>query len=289
MVKIKAICRNTKEYQKQTNTELQKVQRNPSNTTLHPFQGAREYQRALNGAKLEKMFAKPFIKSLDNHSDGIISMAKARSNMVDMLSGAADGEVIFWDLPRQKPMFQINAHERFVRGVTFAGNHALAADNIFVSTGDDAKVCIWSLSGLKSQFQENINEGEDDAFVQTFKNYTPKASYQSKTSLLGCDASYNDDLFATAGAIVQVWSYERSTPVYSFKTWECDTVTKCKFNPTETSLLASVCNDRSLIFYDIRGKSSLQKVYLKNKSSALAWNPQEPMNIVVVSTILLPF
>ena len=43
MVKVKAICRNDKEYQKQTNTELQKVQRNPTNTTLHPFQGAREY------------------------------------------------------------------------------------------------------------------------------------------------------------------------------------------------------------------------------------------------------
>ncbi len=73
----------------------------------------------------------------------------------------------------------------------------------------------------------------------------------------------------------------------SFKTWDVDTVTKLKFNPSETSLLASVCNDRSLIFYDLRGKSALQKVYLKNKSSALCWNPQEPMNIVIVSTLIL--
>ena len=100
MVKLKAICRNTKEYQKQTNTELQKVQRNPSNSTLHPFQGAREYQRALNSAKLEKLFAKPFIAALSDHSDGITCQAKSRSNMIDMLSGSADGEVILWDLPR---------------------------------------------------------------------------------------------------------------------------------------------------------------------------------------------
>jgi len=39
--------------------------------------------------------------------------------------------------------------------------------------------------------------------------------------------------------------------------------------------------DRSLCFYDIRGNTPLQKVYLKNKSSALCWNPQEPMNIVI--------
>ena len=100
MVKVKAICRNAKEYQKQTNTELQKVNRNPTNTTLHPFQGAREYVRALNSAKLEKLFAKPFIASLDDHSDGVTCLAKSRSNMTDMLSGSADGEMIFWDLPR---------------------------------------------------------------------------------------------------------------------------------------------------------------------------------------------
>lgn len=125
------------------------MQRNPSNATLHPFQGAREYQRAMNSAKLEKMFAKPFIASLDDHSDGITCQAKSHSNMTDMLSGSADGEVIFWDLPRQKPLYQINAHQMFVRGTCFARNHALAADTVFVSAGDDAKVCIWSVNGLK--------------------------------------------------------------------------------------------------------------------------------------------
>jgi len=54
----------------------------------------------LNSAKLEKLFAKPFIASLDDHSDGVTCLAKSRSNMTDMLSGSADGEMIFWDLPR---------------------------------------------------------------------------------------------------------------------------------------------------------------------------------------------
>ena len=43
MVKVKAICRNDKEYVKQTNKDLLRVQRNPSNATQHPFQQAREY------------------------------------------------------------------------------------------------------------------------------------------------------------------------------------------------------------------------------------------------------
>ena len=65
MVKVKAICRNEKEYVKQTNNDIQKVIRNPTDPNLHPFQKAREYKRALNAAKLEKVFAKPFLQALD--------------------------------------------------------------------------------------------------------------------------------------------------------------------------------------------------------------------------------
>ena len=98
--------------------------------------------------------------------------------MTDVLSGSADGELIFWDLPRQKPLFQINAHERFVNVTCFARNHALSADTLFVSAGNDAKVCIWSLNGLKSQYQTSLNgAAQDEAAGSVFKNYTPKASY----------------------------------------------------------------------------------------------------------------
>ena len=66
-----------------------------------------------------------------------------------MLSGSADGEVILWNLPERKARLQLNAHSGMVRGLAFAENHPLAADSIFVSSGDDKKVCIWSLSSLK--------------------------------------------------------------------------------------------------------------------------------------------
>lgn len=73
--------------------------------------------------------------------------------------------------------------------------------------------------------------------------------------------------------MVQIWNYERSAPIQTFDTWHVETVSKLKFNPSETNLIASVGMDRSLCFYDLRGKSALKKVYMKNKSSALCWNP----------------
>jgi WD repeat and SOF domain-containing protein 1 len=59
---------------------------------------------------MEKMFAKPFLHALDQHSDGVSVMAKSHHNLTDMLSGSADGEIIFWDLPQKKALFQLNAH-----------------------------------------------------------------------------------------------------------------------------------------------------------------------------------
>ena len=46
-------------------------------------------------------------------------------------------------------------------------------------------------------------------------------------------------------------------------------------------MLASVAVDRSICLYDIRGNTPINKIYLKNKCSAICWNPQEPMNFVV--------
>lgn len=48
---------------------------------------------------MEKIFAKPFLHAFDQHSDGVSVMSKSHQNMTDMLSGSADGEIIFWDLP----------------------------------------------------------------------------------------------------------------------------------------------------------------------------------------------
>jgi WD repeat and SOF domain-containing protein 1 len=106
MVKVKAICRNEKDYVKHTNTQIEKVYRNPAEAALlHPFQKAREYKRALNAAKLEKVFAKPFVCALDSHSDGINVLAKNKFDLREILSASADGEIIYWNMGERKPLF----------------------------------------------------------------------------------------------------------------------------------------------------------------------------------------
>lgn len=61
--------------------------------SLHPFEVCREYTRALNSTKLERVLAKPFLAALDGHRDGVNCMAKHATSLSTLLSGSCDGEV----------------------------------------------------------------------------------------------------------------------------------------------------------------------------------------------------
>lgn len=67
MPKIKVLSRNPDDYVRETKHDIHKMPRNYA-PDVHPMAQAREYVRALNATKLERVFAKPFIASLDGHT-----------------------------------------------------------------------------------------------------------------------------------------------------------------------------------------------------------------------------
>jgi WD repeat and SOF domain-containing protein 1 len=62
--KIKTISRSEEQFTRERPIEISKVFHN-LDPNLHPFERAREYTRALNAVKLEKVFAKPFVAALE--------------------------------------------------------------------------------------------------------------------------------------------------------------------------------------------------------------------------------
>ena len=61
---------------------------------LHPFERAREYTRALNATKMDRMFAQPFLAQLGRgHVDGVYTMAKDPNSLERFASGSGDGVV----------------------------------------------------------------------------------------------------------------------------------------------------------------------------------------------------
>ena len=237
MVKVRTICRNPKEYEKKSAKDMMKLQRNPD-PQLHPFQEAREYQRALNAAKIEKIFSKPFVSALDVHSDSIISMAKNYNSMVEFVTGGVNGEIVMWDLHKKTHEYVINGHTEGVKGLTYVNPKRLnLTDKLFLSSGDDKYINIWSMSNLQKQ--------RDDKKIGKKVAYEPKMQYLSKTFLYNIDHNFEEPKFATSGAVVQIWDYEKSEPVIKYD-WGSDSVIKVKWNPSETNLICSTASDRSI-------------------------------------------
>lgn len=80
-----------------TMVKISTITHNPTSSVIrtpnaeHPFSRAREFQRAYNATKLNKIFSKPFLGTMEGHSDGISVVAKCPLALNKFISGAHDG------------------------------------------------------------------------------------------------------------------------------------------------------------------------------------------------------
>eukprot|EP00753_Platysulcus_tardus_P022782 PLAT9991.1.p1 GENE.PLAT9991.1~~PLAT9991.1.p1 ORF type:complete len:461 (-),score=156.38 PLAT9991.1:82-1437(-) len=264
-MKIKVISRDEQAYTRERGSDVVKQFRNVD-PKLHPFERAREYKRAVNAVKLDRVFAKPFVGQMTGHADGIWTVASTQAKLSAFLSGACDGEVRVWDLAHQKVMWSVYAHEGFVRGL------AISPDaSSFFSAGDDCIIKQWP-------FVMEPGGGSGDADGEP----EPVATYMASSPLRGIDHHWSESQFVTAGEQLDVWDTARSVPLHSF-TWGADSVLSARYNPAEESLVASTGADRSVCLYDLRGGSAVRKVVLAMRSNAVAWNPMAPMRFTVAN------
>ncbi|MBN3314710.1 DCA13 factor, partial [Atractosteus spatula] len=244
---------------------------------LHPFEVPREYSRALNAVKLERVFAKPFLASLDGHRDGVNCMAKHPQSLSSLLSGACDGEVKIWNLTKRECVRTLQAHEGFVRGmcVRFCGTS-------FFTTGDDKTIKQWDMNGPGyGEEEEPLNTilGKFSCSLKLFPvlnnlENMEKAGSKCKSVYTGIDHHWKEGTFATCGQQVDIWDEQRTSPIRSFS-WGVDSIISVRFNPVEPELLASCVSNRSIVLYDMRQATPLKKVIMKMRSNALCWNPME--------------
>ena len=257
-MKIKVLCRNPRDYTRQRSTDIHKLPRN-LDPSQHPLEGPREYVRALNATKLDRVFSKPFVGSLSGHTDGVYTLCKHPTQLSVLLSGSCDGEVRIWNLSSHECLKTVPAHAGFVRGLC-----TNPAGTSFFTVGEDKVIKQWRYS-----------EGDSD-------QCEPVTTILGKSVFQGIAHHWRDAVFATCGDKVDVWDESRSEPVRSFS-WGADSITSLRFNPVEFNLLATVGTDRTVALYDIRQSTPLRKVVLAMRSNAVAWNPMEPLNFTVAN------
>ncbi|KAL6763169.1 WD40-repeat-containing domain protein [Haematococcus lacustris] len=257
-MKVKVINRNEEECTKERTQDLKKVHRN-YDPNLHQHERAHEYTRALNAAKLDRVFAKPFLAALP-HDDGVTALARNPRSLNSVVSGAADGDIRIWDVALRRTLRRLVGHTGAIRGISFAPDGETA-----VSCSTDCTVKLWKVP--YAPFESG--EVQQDA--------SPVFEFQGKGAFRGIDHHWGRSIFASAGAVVDIWDHSRSEPISSFS-WGSDTVTSARFNPAEADVLATTGSDRSLALYDLRTTTPIRKLIMQTRCNALAWNPMEAFN-----------
>lgn len=259
-MKVKALSRSTASYQAPGSSTI----RQPRNLdpALHPFERAREYTRALNATKLERMFAAPFLGQLgEGHVDGVYSMAKDPASLQHFASGSGDGVVKVWDLTSQKSIWHARAHENIVKGMCWSKDRKL------VTVASDKTIKLFSP-------------------YETSPGSPPVQTYLGNTAYTGVSHHRSTPTIAASSSVITVYDLARSSsaPLHTLH-WPTatDTITAVSFNQTETSILASASTDRSLVLYDLRTNSPLSKATLTLASNAISWNPMEAFNFAAAS------
>lgn len=254
-MKVKVLKRNAQDFVRETKHDIHKVHRNYSQVE-HPFEAEREYQRAMNSVKLEKVFAKPFIGSLDGHRDGITCVAKHPGALSKMASAASDGEVRLWQLADRKCTDTWQAHDGVIRGLTYT-----PSGDQLLTCADDKTIKTWDAEKASNM---------------------PLDTVLCKHMVTGISHAREGDKFATCGENTQLWASGRSVPLRTFQ-WGVDSVHLVKFNQVESNLLAAAASDNSIMIYDTRDVGPVRKVIMTLRSNALAWNPMEAMVFTTAS------
>lgn len=268
-MKVKTISRSSDTYVPVRNSQESSLPRN-LNPALHPFERAREYTRAVTATKMERMFAQPFIGQLgEGHRDGIYTIAKNFNTTNQIASGSGDGVIKYWDLTSRDEVTSFKAHYGMVSGLCVTPNQEQR--KLMLSCGDDKTIKLWSVN--KNDFEEDINDTE----LYQSKNQGLVKTWLGEHAFKGIDHHFTDDLFVTGGASIQLWDLKRSKYI-SDLTWGADNINTVKFNNTQTNVLASCGSDNSIVLYDIRTNSPIQKVVTELKNNAIAWNPMEAYN-----------
>jgi len=256
MEDIKILSRNPSHYKRETKTELHPVHRNISKNS-NPLETVREYQRALNAQKLERVMAKPFVGALEGHSDGVSIIARHPSKLNVLWSGSQDGQIRKWSLTSRKTTRKIQAHDGWVRGL------AVSKTDKIVTVGVDKQIKLW--------------EGDE------FSDSPEIATIIGKSPFTSCDFALDESSkFITSSSVVEYWDSTRSDPIRRWQ-WGHDSYNRVKFNPVETDLACTTVSDKSVVLYDVRADEPMKKLKLDMQSNGISWNPQQAMLFTVAN------
>ncbi|SCV71912.1 BQ2448_4606 [Microbotryum intermedium] len=253
MVKIKTLHRSLEDHLPTSSSSTAPVSRN-LDPSLHPFSRSREYTRAVTAAKLERMFAKPFVGALEGHGDGLYSMTKDEAGALPRIaSGSGDGEVRVWDLASRESVWDATgAHRGMVKGLAFSHPAQGEEGRIERAQGEKNKKRKRPKLGDKrgkrpmreaGEDSDYESEDDDDEIVRSVSRGSPRLltcgvdktvklwdvtgqkgndvkplqTYVGKSGFNSISHHRYDPVFATASHSIDIWDETKTAPLSTLK------------------------------------------------------------------------
>eukprot|EP01100_Stratorugosa_tubuloviscum_P015566 TRINITY_DN902_c0_g1_i2.p1 TRINITY_DN902_c0_g1~~TRINITY_DN902_c0_g1_i2.p1 ORF type:complete len:452 (+),score=191.58 TRINITY_DN902_c0_g1_i2:86-1441(+) len=232
---------------------------------LHPFERSREISRTIVGAKLERLFAKPFFGALSGHTDGVYSLARHPTDLKLVASGSGNGEIRVWDVSLQKQLWYIpRAHSSIIQSIALPDARH---NNLMLTCSPDCTVKLWRL-----------DLSEEGGFEYSS---TPVSTWTSDEAFRSLDyqrshINYSLNFATAAGSLLQIWDITRAEPITSLE-YTDDTVVHVRFNPSERNLLAASASDCTIGLADVRTSNPIRKIVTAMRTNSISWNPREPI------------
>ncbi|ADM11017.1 WD40 repeat-containing protein [Encephalitozoon intestinalis ATCC 50506] len=107
-MKINTIYHKPEEICKERKKDVQYVSFS-KDETYHPFMREREFVRALNATKIERMLSKPFVAALSYHKEGIHVLTRHPRRSL-FASGSFDNQVVLWDMEERSLIERFECH-----------------------------------------------------------------------------------------------------------------------------------------------------------------------------------
>lgn len=217
--------------------------------SLHPFSKSREYTRAVNAAKLDRMHAKPFVAALEGHVDGVYCLAKDPNRLGVIGSGSGDGEIRLWDMPTQTLMTAyprahhgiisslvispLNFAQQYAAEGSTADSSSRSGGRRLLSCSTDRTIKLWDADPRRDRFGPGFGDESDeeedsrqqeragitgggilggsDPWTQqsTSPRTDPLQTWHCKTAINSISHHASDPVFASASTAVQVWDITR--------------------------------------------------------------------------------
>ncbi|PPQ99321.1 hypothetical protein CVT24_009189 [Panaeolus cyanescens] len=247
------------------------VQRN-LNPLMHPFSRARERTRALNAAKMDRMFAKPFIDSLEGHVDAVEVICRQPGSLTTLASGSWDGGIILHNLSTRNHIVKIpQAHKGKVSGLCFSETDG----GKLLSCGVDRNVKLWSVSGESESLETPLNVFPGKAAFKStpISNLTFPTSSETITSV-----RFNmsePSVLASTGS-------DRTFTLYDIRTGKAERriimqmqTNALAWSPTFPTTVLMASEDHNLYTFDIRKLDTPSMIYKAHVAAVMScdWSP----------------